>query len=96
MDPISGQILYNCCLSEAFKLKLGHNPKMFLVETNRATQKDIAGHVISLTNVIPASCVQARCAQLLTMIRRLWKVLKRVEEWRERRMLGKRMILVIM
>jgi hypothetical protein len=32
MDPIYGQISFNCCLSEAFKLKLGHNPKILLVE----------------------------------------------------------------
>jgi len=30
-DPIYGQILYNCCLSNAFKLKLGHNMRIFLV-----------------------------------------------------------------
>ena len=27
-DPIYGQISYNCCLSIAFKLKLGHDPKI--------------------------------------------------------------------
>jgi hypothetical protein len=32
MDPIYGQISFNCCLSEAFKLKLGHNPRILLVE----------------------------------------------------------------
>jgi len=41
----------------------------------------------------------ARREQLLIIIHRLWKVLKRVEEreWRrERWMVGKRMILVLM
>jgi len=32
LDPISGQFLYNCCLSNAFKSKLGYNPKIFLLE----------------------------------------------------------------
>jgi len=31
-DPIYGQISYNCCLANAFQLKVGHNPKIFLVE----------------------------------------------------------------
>jgi hypothetical protein len=47
----------------------------------------------------PASRVKARCEQLLIIIHPLWKVLKRVEERvkrRERRMVGKRMILVLM
>ena len=39
MDPTYGQISYNCCLSNAFKLKLGHNPKIFLVEIKRAPEK---------------------------------------------------------
>ena len=46
MDPISRQISYNCCLSKASKLKPGHNPKIFLVEIKRATEKEIAEHVI--------------------------------------------------
>jgi hypothetical protein len=95
-DPIYGQISYNCCLSNAFKLKLGHDPKIFLVEMKRATGKEIAEHVIRPAKVIPASRVKARCAQLLIIIHRLWKVLTRVEERRERRMVGKRMILVLM
>jgi NADPH-dependent 7-cyano-7-deazaguanine reductase QueF-like protein len=34
-DPMYGQNLYNCCLSNGFNLKLGHNLKIFFVETNR-------------------------------------------------------------
>jgi hypothetical protein len=82
MDPIYGQISYNCCLSNAFKLKLGYNLKIFLVEIKSPTEKEIAKHVIRPTKVIPASRVTARCAQLLIIIHRLWKVLKRVEERR--------------
>jgi hypothetical protein len=52
-DPIYGQISYNCCLSNAFKLKLGHNVKIFVVEMMRATVKETAEHVIRLRKVIP-------------------------------------------
>jgi hypothetical protein len=45
-DRLSGQISYNSSLSNAFKLKLGHNVKLFLVEMKAATGKDIAEHVI--------------------------------------------------
>jgi len=38
MDRINGQISYNYCLSKAFKLKLGHNPKIFLVEIKWVTE----------------------------------------------------------
>jgi len=98
-DPIYGQILYNCCLSNAFQLKLGHNVKIFVVEMMRATGKEIAEHVIRPTKVIRTSRVKARREQLPIILHRLWKVLKWVEERekrRERRMVGTRMILVLM
>jgi len=98
-DHIYGQISYNCCLSNAFKLKHGHHVNIFVVEIMRATGKEIAEHVIRPTKVIRASRINARCEQLLIIIHRLWKVLKRVEEGekrRERRMVGMRMILVLM
>jgi hypothetical protein len=56
-DHLSCQISYNSSLSNAFKLKLGHNVKLFLVEMKAATGKDIAEHVIRLVKVIPASLV---------------------------------------
>ena len=70
--------------------------KIFLLEMMRATRKEIAKDMIRPTKIIPASHVMARREQLLIIIHRLWKVLKRVEEremGRERRMVGKRMIL---
>ena len=73
--------------------------KIFVVEMMRATGKEIAKHVIWPTKIIRASCVKAKHEQLLIIIYRLWKVLKRVEERekrRERRMVGTRMILVLM
>jgi len=63
------------------------------------TGTEIAKHVIKPTKIISTSCVKARHEQLLNMIHRLWKVLKRVEEREnssERRMVGKRMILGLM
>jgi len=65
----------------------------------RATEKEIAEYLITPTKVIPVSCVKARSEQLIFILHRLWKVLKRVEERekrRERRMVGKRMIVVLM
>jgi len=98
-DPIYVQISYNCYLSNAFKSKLGHNVKIIVVEMMTATGKEIAEHVTRPRKVIRTSRVKARCEQLLIILHRLWKVLKRVEERekrRERRMGGMRMILVLM
>jgi hypothetical protein len=50
--PIYCQNVYNCCLSNAFKLKLGHNLKIFLAEMMRARGKEIAEHVSMPTMVI--------------------------------------------
>ena len=95
-DPIYGQILYNWCLSNACELKHGHNPKIFFVQMKTAVGKVIAKHEFKPVEEIPASHVKARCAQLLIIIHILWKVLQRVEEKKERRMVGKRMILGLM
>jgi hypothetical protein len=46
MEPIYGQISYNCCLSKAFQLKLVLNLKKYLVGIKRAPEKEIAEHVI--------------------------------------------------
>jgi hypothetical protein len=56
-DPIYGQILYYCCLSNVFKLKLGHNPTKFSVIMKLATVNEIAEHGIRPVAVIPASRV---------------------------------------
>jgi len=96
MDRIYGQISQNCYLSKAFKLKLGHSLKIFLLKIRKVTEKEIGEHVIRPTTVIAASCVKARCARLIPIIHTLWKVLKGVEERRERRIVGKKMILVLM
>jgi len=98
-DPMYGQISYNGCLSNALKLKLGHNVKIFLVEMKRVTGKEIAEHRIRLTKVFPASHLKASHQQLSIIRHRLWQVLKRLEERekrRERRMVGKRMTIILM
>jgi len=68
-DPLYGQISFNSSLSNAFKLKLGHDVKLFLVEMKAATGKDIAEHVIRLVKEIPASLIAITYAPL--PIRRL-------------------------
>jgi hypothetical protein len=45
-DPPYDQVSYNSSLSNAFKLKLGHNVKLFLIEMKAVTGKDIAEHVM--------------------------------------------------
>jgi len=52
-DCLSGQISCYSSLSNAFKLKLGHDVKLFLVEMKAATGKDIAEHIIRPVKVIP-------------------------------------------
>jgi len=96
MFPWHSQIVYTCWLPNAFELKLGHNRNIFLVEIERATGQKIVEHRIKPTKVIPTSCVKSRCAQLLMIMHRHWKVLKRAEERRQRGMVGNRMILVLM
>jgi len=61
-DPLYGQISYNSSLSNAFKLKLGHNVNVFLVEMKAATGKDNAEHVMRPAKVIPASLVPVKYA----------------------------------
>ena len=56
-DPPYGQILFNSSLSSTFKLKLGYNVKLFLVEMKAVTRMDIAKHVMRLAKVIPASLI---------------------------------------
>jgi hypothetical protein len=56
-DPLCGQISYISSLSNAFKLKLGYNVNLFLVETKAVTGKENAEHVLRMAKVISASLV---------------------------------------
>jgi hypothetical protein len=62
----------------------------------RATWKEVTKHVMWPGKVVPASRVKARCGQLQITIHRLWNYLKWGEERRERRMVGSKIILVLM
>jgi hypothetical protein len=96
-DPLYGQISYNSSLSNAFKLKLGHNVQLFLVEMKAATGKDIAEHVIRPAKVIPASLDMVSYAPLLISILRLRRYQMKMKEWWMRRQqVGKRLTVVIM
>jgi hypothetical protein len=53
--PLYGQISYNSSLSNAFKLKWGHNVRLFLIDMKAVPRKDIAEHVMRPAKVIPAS-----------------------------------------
>lgn len=54
---------------------------IFCVEMRIATgKKERAEHIIGQAKVIAATHVKARYVQLLIIMCRLWKVLKRVEE----------------
>ena len=59
-----GQISFNSSCSNAFKLKLGHHLKLFLVEMKAATGRDIAEHVMKPAKVIPATLVTVSYAAL--------------------------------
>ena len=73
--PLYGQISYNSSLSNAFKLKLGHDVQLFLVEMKAATGKDSAKHVMRPAKVIPASLVTAsyiHCESVYLDFRGIW------------------------
>jgi len=57
---------------------------------------EIAKHIFKAVKVFSASCVKASWLLVLISIHRLLKLLKRVEERREKMIVGKRMILVMM
>jgi len=70
-DPLYGQISYYSSLSNAFKLKLGHDVKQFFVDMKAATGKDIAEHVMRPAKVIPTShCTVIDVPQLISILGR--------------------------
>jgi len=95
-DHLSGLISYNSSLSNVFKLKLGHNLKLSLVEMKAATGKDIAEHIFKPAKGIPASCFTVSYTPLLISLLRLqWDSMK-TKEWWMRRLVGKGLIVVLM
>jgi len=88
-DSPYGQISYNSSLSNAFKLTLAHNVKLFLIEMKAATRKDIAEHVMRPAKVVPASLVVVSYAPLLISIRSLRGYPVKMKEWWMRRHVGR-------
>jgi len=96
-DPLYGQISYNSSVSNAFKLKLGHNVQLFLVEMKAATGKDIAERIIRPAKVIPASLDMVSYAPLPIGIYRLQRYPMKMKEWWMRmQQVGKRLTVVLM
>jgi len=60
--PLNGLISYNSSFSNAFKLKLAHNVKQFVVEMKAATGKEIVEHIMRPAKVILASLFMVSCA----------------------------------
>jgi hypothetical protein len=94
-DPVYGQRSYNSSLSNALKLKLGHDVQRLLIQMKAATKKGIAKHVMRLAKVIPARLVTASYVDNLIHIRRLRRDLMKMKEWWMRRQVGKRLILLM-
>jgi len=80
-DPLYGQISYKSSLSNAFRLKLGHDVKLVLVDMKAASGEDIAEHVIRLVKVIPASLFPVSCAPLLIHILRPGREPMKMKAW---------------
>jgi hypothetical protein len=80
-DPLYGQTSYNSSLSNALKLKLGHNVRLFLREMKAAAGKDIAENIIRAAKAIPASPVMVSYAPLRLSIHRFWRYQMKMKEW---------------
>jgi hypothetical protein len=80
-EPRYRSISYNSSLSNIFKLKLGYNMQLVLVEIKAATGKDIDEHIVRLAKVIPASLVMVSYAPLLIKILRLRRYPRKMKEW---------------
>jgi hypothetical protein len=95
-DPLYGQILYNSSRSNVFKLKLGHDVKLFFLDMDEATGKDIAEHVMRPAKVIPTSHITVSCAPLLISIISLRRYPMKLKEWWMRLQVGTGLIVLIM
>jgi hypothetical protein len=95
-DRLYGQISYNCSLSNAFKLKLGHNLNPLVVEMKAATAKDITEHIVGPVRRIPACLDPVSDTQLLICILKLRRELMIMKEWWMRRQVGKELIVVLL
>jgi len=94
-DPLYGQISYNSSISNAIRLKLGHDVNVFLVDMKAATGKDIAEHVMRPDKEIPAGHVMLCYAPLLISILRLRRYPMKMKEWWMRRQVGTILMLLM-
>jgi len=95
-DPLYGQVSYNSSLSNAFKLKLGYNVKLFLLEMKAGTGKDITEHMIGPAKVISSSLVTVSDAPLLISLLRLRGYPMKMKEWWMGRQVRKKLTVVSM
>jgi len=95
-DPLYGQISFNGSISNAVKLKLGQDVKLFFIEMQAATGKDIAEHVIRPAKVIPARMVTVSYALLLISRLRFRGYPMEVKERWMRRQVGTTLTVVLM
>jgi len=91
-NPLYGQISFNSSLSNAFKLKLGHNLKLFLVEMKAVTRMHIAQQVMRPAKVIPTSHGMVSNTPLLISIFGLRRHSMKMKAWWIRRQVGKRLL----
>jgi hypothetical protein len=94
--PLYGQILYNSSHSNVFKLTLGHDVKLFFLDMDEATGKDIAEHVMRPAKVIPTRHITVSCAPLLISIISLRRYPMKLKEWWMRLQVGTGLIVFIM
>jgi hypothetical protein len=94
-DPLYGQILYNSSLANAYKLRLGRDVKLFLVDIKAATGKDIAEHAIRPAKLIPASLAMVCCSPLLISILRVGRYPIITKEWWMRRQVAMGLIVLM-
>jgi len=59
------------------------------------TEKGVVGHVIRPAKVHPARLLWARYAQQPIINHKLWMIPWKMNEWRERRRLGKKSVVVL-
>jgi hypothetical protein len=94
-NHLYGQISSNSSLSNAFKLKQGHDVKLYLVEMKAATGKAIAERVMQPAKVIPTSLVTVSYAPLLLSILRLRRDPINMSKWWMRRQGGMRLRVIM-
>jgi len=95
-DPLYGPISYCSSLSHAFKLKLGYNVTLFLVEMKASARRNIAEHPIRLAKEISTSLVTVIYAPLQISFLRLQRYPMKMKVWWLRRQVRQSQTVVLM